>query len=122
MAVTQVDLSPPSGAKLYTNDDLEGTASAVKASSGTLYSIVIDNSANAAVSYVKLWDVASGSVTVGTTAPDWIIKVAASAKRTIVFPEGLAFGTALTAACVTTAGTAGTTNPSSSVGVNIVYS
>lgn len=121
MTVSVLDLAPPSGAKVYKNTDLDGTIAAIKASAGTLYSIIVDNSANAAVSYLKLWDAASGSVTVGTTAPDWIIKIAASVKKTIVFPEGLAFATALSAACVTTAGTAGTTNPTSDVAVDAVY-
>lgn len=121
MAVTQLDLSPPSGAKIYQNTDLDGTISAVKASAATLYALIIDNSASAAISYVKLWDVASGSVTVGTTAPDWIIAIAASVKKTITIPEGMAFATALSAACVTTAGTAGTTNPTANVDVRIVY-
>ena len=121
MTVSQIDLAPPSGAKQYINDDLDGTISAVKASSGTLYGLVIDNSANAAASYVKLWNTASGSVTVGTTAPDWIFMVPASVKKTFSMPEGIAFGTALSAACVTTAGTAGTTNPTSNVDVRITY-
>src|SRR5574337_186288 len=121
MATTQVQISPPSGAILYNNTALNATKDAVKASAGTIYGIVVDNSANAAASYLKLWDVASGGVTVGTTDPDWIVKIAASAKKTIAFPEGLAFGTALTAACVTTGGTAGVTNPTSSVPVSIVY-
>lgn len=121
MAISQIDLSPPSGAKAYINTDLDATIAAVKASAGTLYAIVVDNSANSAVSYLKLWDLASGSVTVGTTAPDWIFKIAASVKKTIAIPEGLAFATALSAACLTTGGTAGTTNPTSDVDVRITY-
>jgi len=121
MTISVLDLAPPSGAKVYKNTDLDGTKAAVKASSTTIYAIIIDNSANAAASFLKLWDVASGSVTVGTTDPDAIIKIAASVKKTIVFPEGLVFATALTAACVTAGGTAGTSNPSSDVDVSIVY-
>lgn len=121
MAVTQLPAASPSGVVSYNNTDSNETKSAVKASSGTIYSITIDNSANGAASYVKLYDVASGSVTVGTTAPDWIFKVAASVKRTVVFPEGLAFATALTEASVTAGGTAGTTGPTSDVNLFIVY-
>ena len=121
MTISVLDLSAPSGAKLYANTDLDATIAAIKASAGTLYSIIIDNSANAAASYLKLWDLASGSVTVGTTAPDWIIKIAASVKKTIVFPEGLAFATALSAACVTAGGTAGVTGPTSDVDARLVY-
>jgi len=121
MASTNIDIAVPSGAKRYANTDCNETKDAVKAASGTLYAVVIDNSLNVAASYVKLWDVASGSVTIGTTAPDWIFKVAASGTSTIVWPSGQAFGTALTVGCVTTAGTAGTTGPTSDVVVQIVY-
>ena len=121
MATTNLSISQISGANLYDSTALDNTKDAVKASSGTVYLIEIDNSANAAASFVKLWDAASGSVTVGTTAPDWVIKIPASTKRTIPFPAGIAFGTALTAACVTAGGTSGTTSPSSSVPVRIVY-
>lgn len=121
MATTNLSIEQVSGARLFEETDLENVKIAVKASSGTMYAIEIDNSAVAAVSYVKLWDVASGSVTVGTTAPNWIFAVPASVKKAFVMPGGIAFGTALTAACVAEAGTAGTTNPSSSVIVRIVY-
>ena len=121
MATSVVEIGTPSGLTKFRETDLGGTKAAVKASSGTIHSIVADNSANAAVSYLKLWDVASGDVTVGTTAPDWIFKLPASTKRTIIFNEGGAFATALTAACVTAGGTAGTTNPTSDFAVEILF-
>ena len=122
MATTNLSIEQVSGARLFEETDLQGTAIAIKASSGTIYAIEIDNTANAAeAEYVKLWDTASGSVTVGTTAPTMIIPIAAASKKTIVIPSGLAFGTAITAACVTTAGTAGTTNPTASLICRVVY-
>jgi hypothetical protein len=121
MAVTQLPVASPSGATSYVNTDSNETKSAVRASSGTIYAIVIDNTANASASYVKLYDAASGNVTVGTTAPDWIFKAAASVKKTYVMPEGIAFATALTEASVTAGGTAGTTGPTSDVALSIVY-
>jgi len=122
MATSVVTLTSPSGFTKFKETDLNATKAAVDASSGTIHAIVIDNTANSGeATYLKLWDVASGSVTVGTTAPDWVFKVPASTKRTIIFPEGAAYGTALTAACVTTAGTAGTTNPTSDVVVEILF-
>ena len=121
MAVSIVDIASPSGLKKFRDTDLAETKIAVDATSGTLHSIVVDNTANGAVSYLKLWDVASGSVTVGTTAPDWTFKIAASVKRTIVLHDGEPYGTALTAACVTTAGTAGTTGPTSNVVVELIF-
>jgi hypothetical protein len=121
MAVTNLPIGVPSGASRYENTATNNTKSAVKASSGTLYAIVVDNTANAAISYVKLWDLGSGSVTVGTTAPDMIFKIPASGKKTIIFQDGLAFATALTEATVTAGGTAGVTSPSSNVILDIVY-
>mgnify|MGYP001564100034 CR=1 FL=1 len=122
MATSVVTIASPSGLTKFRETDLEGTKIAVDATSGTIHAIVIDNTANAAeAEYLKLWDAASGSVTVGTTAPDWVFKIPAAVKRTIVFNEGVAYATALTAACVTTAGTAGTTNPTASVVVEIIF-
>lgn len=121
MAITNLDISVPSSAKRFSDTVSANAAVAVKASSGSVYSITIDNTANAAVSYVKMWDLAAGSVTVGTTAPDWCIKVAAGAKITLLVVDTMAFNTALAVATVTTAGTAGTTSPSSAVIVTIVY-
>ena len=120
MAISTVDISSPSGLKKYRNTDLAEVIAGVDTTSGTLHSVVIDNSANGSASYLKLWDAASGSVTVGTTAPDWTFKVPASTKRTIVFHDGAAYATALSAACVTTAGTAGTTGPTSDVIVEVI--
>lgn len=121
MAVSQVDIASPAGLKKYRNTDLDETASAIDSGGGTLHSLVIDNSANAAITFVKLWNAASGSVTVGTTAPDFCIPIPASVKKTIVFFEGIAYATALTIAAVTTAGTAGTTGPSSAVVAEAIY-
>ena len=122
MATSVVTIASPAGLTKFKETDLDGTKAAVDATSGTIHAIVIDNTANAAeVEYLKLWDSASGGVTVGTTAPDWVFKIPAAVKRTITFLEGLAYGTALTAACVTTAGTAGTTNPTANVVVEILF-
>ena len=123
MAVSVVDIASPSGLKKLRDTDMAGAVVAVDATSGKLHSIVVDNTANAAaVSYLKLWDAASGSVTLGTTAPDWVFKITAAKKQTIVLhDDGVAYSTALTAACVTTAGTAGTTGPTSDVIVEIIF-
>jgi len=121
MAISQVDFDAPSGLLRYKNTASNATKSGVKGSSGNLYALIIDNSANVAASFVKLYDAASGSVTVGTTAPDWIFKVPASTKLTIILPETIAFDTGLTEATVTAGGTAGTSNPSSSVVLTLLY-
>lgn len=126
MAITTVNVSSPVGETIYTSTAMGNVKEAVKASSALVLWVKVDNSANSgAASYVKLWNLASGSVTVGTTDPDQIIYAPASAIITVpLFTNaamGITFGTALTAACLTTGGTGGTTSPSSSVIVTIAF-
>jgi hypothetical protein len=125
MPITQVNVSTPAVEILFTDTAMGNAIDAVKASSTVVYSVIVDNSANGAASYVKLFNVASGSVSVGVTAPDEIIYVPGSSIVTHVFytkaASGKTFGTALSAFCVTTGGTAGSTSPSSSVVVTISY-
>ena len=121
MAITNITLGFVSGLAVHVNTDVDESEDDVAAAAGTLYQIQIDNTGNAAVTYVKLYDAGAAAVTVGTTAPDWIFRVAASVSRTIPFPEGAAFATALSVAALTAGGTAGTTGPTSAVTVRIVY-
>jgi hypothetical protein len=102
------------------------TVDAVKATSTTVYQVFIDNTANAgAPSYVKFFNLAQGSVVLGTTVPDEVIYVPAAARITQLLytsaAPGKIFATALSAACVTTGGTAGTVAPTSSVVVTVNY-
>ena len=126
MAITQVNVSSPSNEIIFTDTQMGNTVDAVKASSAKVYSITIDNSANGgAASYVKIYNLASGSVVVGTTAPDEIIYVPAGQIITVPYftssAPGKTFGTALSLICVTTGGTAGSTSPSSPVVVSVNY-
>ena len=93
----------------------------IKGSAGTLFLVYVDNSLNAAVSFVKLYDTA-GAVTVGTTAPDWIYRVPAGIKLPIALAGGVAFAAGLQVATVTTGGTAGAISPASAVTVVVAYS
>lgn len=120
MAVTQVTLTALAGS-LYNDTANAATGTAVKASSATVYMVDIDNTANAAVSYVKFYNLGTGSVVVGTTAPDMILMAPLSARQVWSFTPGEVFGTALTVATVTAGGTAGTTTPSSAVIVRVAY-
>ena len=126
MAITQVETATPAGLFTFTDTAMGNAVDAVKASSARLYSVTIDNSANVgAACYVKLYNLASGSVTVGVTAPDEIIYVPAGKIITQNFFDsanpGKTFGTALSACCVTTGGTAGSSSPASSVVVSVNY-
>ena len=121
MAVSNISIAQISGAYLF-NDSANGaTVVAVKASSGTIYEMELDNSANGAATYFKLFNVAAGSVVLGTTAPDLILLVPASTKITLVFPSGLAMGTAISCASVTDKAVTSTDAPSSSFVVKMVY-
>jgi hypothetical protein len=127
MAISQITVASPSGQVQFTDTAMGATIDGVKAGSTSLYSIFVDNTANGgAASYVKLYNLASGSVTVGTTVPDEVIFVPGGAQIEHLFftksAPGKTFGTALSAACVTVGGTAGTVSPSSSVIVTLNYS
>jgi len=125
MAITQIELATPAGLFAYTDTAMGNSADAIKASSAKVYSVFVDNSANIAATYVKLFNLAGGSVVVGTTAPDEIIYVPAGVVIEQFFFTGAApgktFGTALSAFAVTTGGTAGSTSPSSSAIVTVNY-
>ena len=126
MAITQIQVAVPTPYVLFTDSAMGNTVDAVKASSATVYNVLIDNTANAgAPRYVKLFNLAQGSITLGTTVPDEVIYVPAASKVThLLFTgavPGVVFSSALSAACVTTGGTAGTVAPTSSVPVTISY-
>lgn len=126
MAITTVNVSTPTNEIVYNSSAMGSTVEGIKSSSAKVFSITIDNTANAgAASYVKLFNLASGSVTLGTTVPDEVIYVPANSIVTQVLytgaTPGKTYATALSAACVTTGGTAGVTAPSSSVSVTINY-
>lgn len=86
----------------------------------TIFTVDVDNTANVAASYVKLYD--NAAPTVGTTNPDIVVLVPAGERRQYVVPEGVAFANALSFACVTVGGTQGTVSPSSAVIVRILAS
>src|SRR6266446_4221709 len=124
MAQTNVILAQVANANQFIETAL-GTgvslaAETVKASSRTLYLVNIDNTANVAVTYVKAYYTA-GAVTVGTTAPDEVWYIPASIRVSIPMVAGKAFASGMVVAAVTAGGTAGTTAPSSSTIVRIIY-
>jgi hypothetical protein len=126
MAISVVTIASPASITLYTDTNLGNILDAVKASSTLIEYIQIDNTANAgAPSYLKLFNLTSGSVTLGTTAPDMVLYAEANKKDTYNFLSGanpgITFATALTMACVTTGGTAGTTSPASAVIVTVAF-
>lgn len=108
-----------SGLYKVEDTDVDGTSvDSVLTAATTIYMVKVDNTLNSAASYFKMYN--NAAPTVGTTAPDVIIPVPAYKTATLVVPEGMAFATDLSYACVTTAGTAGTTDPTNAVKLEMV--
>lgn len=107
-------------ASLFIDPANGATATVVKASSTAVYQIELDNTANGAATYMRMYNTTS-TVTVGTTVPDSIIMVPASVSRSWTVPSGWTFGTGLVISSGTSATLATTTAPSSSFIVRIVY-
>jgi hypothetical protein len=83
---------------------LTSTAQAIKGSAGTLLGYYVYNP-NATAQFVQFYNTASGSVTVGTTNPLFMITVpAGSAANLWMQPAGIAFSTAISWAATSTAG------------------
>jgi hypothetical protein len=106
------------GLDMYQNLALLATKQAVKATPGGLYGWHIHNP-NTSNAWVQLWNLASASVTVGTTAPHLTLFVPAEGGVEMIFPLGLGFGTAITAAATT--GASNGTAPSTGLVVNLFY-
>ena len=125
MAITTVNVASPSNEIIYQDTSATNAVNAIKASSTLIYYIIVDNSLNVASSYFKAFNLASGSVTLGTTSPDFVALIPAGAIVTMPFftsaANGLTFGTALSYAVVTTGGTSGNTGPSSAVTLTVSY-
>lgn len=123
MTLDRVALSTPSaqtgnGASMYFDADGDNTAQACKASAGNLYSIDFYNS-NADDAYVQLFDVAAGSVTVGTTTPNYVFIVPGEGGISKEFPVPLSCATAITYACTTTP--TGNGDPTTGLTISIAY-
>lgn len=99
---------------LYKANDLTTTAVAIKASAGKLHGIYIESLG--ALGYLSLWNVAQGSVTVGTTSQTLAIPfTATSGHSTAVYFAGSGNGTAPLWATAITAAVATTVTGSSAV-------
>jgi hypothetical protein len=115
---TQVN---PVGTKLIVETSAGATPdNNVTGAAGTLYTVEVDNSGNPAdQACVKIYD--SAAPVVGTTPPEFCVRVKPNQRRSIVIPEGWDF-TALSFACVTAPGTAGQAAPANPVIVRMVAS
>lgn len=83
---------------------LTSTAQAIKASAGSLKGYYIYNP-NSTAQFVQFYNTASGSVTVGTTNPLFMLTIPPTAAANLwMQPGGIAFGTAMSWAATSTAG------------------
>jgi hypothetical protein len=91
---------------------LTTTKVAVKASAGTFGGYMV-YSPNTVISYIQVFDVASGSVTLGSTTPTYVIPVPPGAGANVEFTAGINHATAITLAATTTP--TGSSAPSSNL-------
>jgi hypothetical protein len=106
--------------KLASDTDADATAVVdVTGGSGKLYYIHIDNQAGNS-SYAK-FALTTSTITVGTTAPDLMIEVAASSVKDVVMPDGVDFNS-LSFWCVAGSADSDTTAPAQNVTVRVVAS
>lgn len=95
------------------------TAVAAKASAGQLYGWAIGGTGNSAACYMQVFDLATGSVTLGTTAPKLSVAIPAGSGSNQNFASGIAFATAITVAATTTR--TGSTACTVGLDVNLLY-
>ena len=119
MTASQIVLGTPIATDVIEDTSANSTAqNNVTGAAAVFFGILIDNTANSAASYVKIYNHASP--TVGTTAPDFVFACPASVSRQYTMAGGVALGTAISYACTTAGGTAGAVSPSSAVIVRIL--
>lgn len=70
------ELKVSDGLAYYYSNALTTTAVAIKASAGKVYGVYLQSAG--AIAYVSLWNVAQGSVTVGTTSQQFALGVTAT--------------------------------------------
>ena len=116
MANTKIGLGNSIGTRFVEFADLNATAeNDVLSGAATLHEIYVDNTGNTAATFAKFYNAAAP--TIGTTAPDIIVRSRASVKTRVYMAPGLgiSFATGLSGAGLTAAGTAGTTGPTNDV-------
>lgn len=113
-----VSSSVGTAAIIYSNTALTNTVVAVKSSAGKLFALRLINT-NAAVVYVQLFNVGTGSVTLGSTAPTQVVAVPPGSTASPGFYDmylpaaGSNWSTAISAAATTTS--TGSTAPGTAV-------
>lgn len=118
-AIQAVKLAPQSSGGLETySGSIGATVTSIKGSAGQLFGWYIGNNNGTAI-YVQIFDVASGSITLGTTAPKLSFMIPAGGAANVLHETGIQFSTAISFACTTTR--AGNTASANTVDVNFFY-
>jgi hypothetical protein len=97
---------------------LSNTKTAVKAGAGTLGGYMFYNP-NASVTYIQVFDVATGSITVGSTTPTYVIPLPATSGANVEFANGIKHSTEINVAATTTA--TNSTAPSTAIDGFMLY-
>lgn len=114
------------GLSIFRSIDLDESEEEVKATAGTVYSIIAINLHTAPL-YLKLYNDTAANVTVGTTTPVLTIPLPAQADSNgggfvMAVPQGIAFGAAISAAVTTGVADNNTGAPAANMAVvNILY-
>lgn len=127
MRTSQVNVSSPSNEIIFTDTSMGWSVDAINSTSTIVYSVSVDNSLNpGAASYVKLFNLDSDLVSVGSTAPDEVIYAPPGTITVQIFATGAApgktFDSAVSACCVNVGGTEGFNSPANPVAVIVSYS
>ena len=112
----------PTGIAANRAEDLAAQAATQTALSGagSFFHVEVDNSANTHAVSLRLYD--STTAQAGVTDPNDSYRVAAGAVGIFPMPpDGIAYTTGIMYSCSQEAGTAGATNPASSVPVTIQF-
>lgn len=115
------DVAGTSNGMSFFTGSVTSTKTQVKGSGGTIYGITCVNNGTA-IAYLQVFNKTSSSVTVGTTAPDYVVPIPAPASGSNgagireEYAKGLSFGTGITVACTTTR--TGSTSATADVNVN----
>lgn len=88
------------GYSTFRSIDLDETEEEIKGSAGQLFGWFIFNASSTDL-FVKIYNATAASVTVGTTTPVLTIPLPPGGASNIEFSNGVAFSTAITAACTT---------------------
>jgi hypothetical protein len=94
------------------------TKKVVKASAGTFGGYYAYNP-NGTIAYVQVFDVASASVTLGTTPPDLVFAIPPASAANLEITNGVNMATAMTLACTTTA--TGSTAPGTGLDLTLLF-